>query len=127
MKYPDVTLKEPQLPDGVKLDIACSLRLYGGRLYRRVSVSKCTTSDPINIKATFIAINDVGQSIILRSHSPVHPLQQWPIIEFDPTERYVLIDLEPRGHEAEIEDSIVHSVVVCRELTAWKPPQIRNN
>ena len=123
MKYPDVTLKEPQLPDGIKPDIDCSLRLYGGHLYRGVTLTKCrphSESIATHTGETFIAKHDAGRSVILRSHSPVRPLEAWPIIEFSPAERYVLIDLEPH---CPLTARVLHSLVVCRELTAWNPPR----
>ena len=122
MKYPDVTLKEPQISDGVKPDKDCSLRLYGGRLYRGVTLTKCN-QPATHIRETFRATNDAGQSIILRPHSTVHALEQCPTIEFDLAEQYVLVDLEPQAPCGESVSREPHSLVVCRELTVWKPPR----
>lgn len=129
MKYPDVTLKEPQLPDGVKPDMDCSLRLYGGRLYRGVTLTKCKlrpeaiASTPTHTREIFRVTNGKGSSIILRPHRPAHAPEQWPIIEFDPAEQYVLVDLEPQAPCGGSVTRESHSLVVCRELTAWKPPR----
>ena len=122
MKYPDISLQEQQLPDGVKPDIDCSLRLYGERLYRGITLTKCGGTHTSELEA-FIATNGAGRSAILRPHAPVSMLLQFPIIEFDSTERYVLIDLQPRNKYVGFQGFQGFHSVVCRELTAWKPPR----
>ena len=83
--WPGVILKELQLSDGIKPVIDLPLRLYGGRLYRGVTLTKAITPTPTHTGETFIATHDTGLWVILRPHSPVRSLamEQWPIIEFD--------------------------------------------
>ena len=134
--YPDMISQEAQWEG--KPEAKYELRLYGGKLYRGITLRNGTAG-------AFTASNDAGQSIILQLHQTRDPRSQRAIIEFDPAERYVLINLAPfnqlerlysvlekMSHENPLWDtanvglreySWRHSLVVCKELADWKPPR----
>lgn len=120
MSYPDVSLQEPQLPDGIAPQMDCSMRLNGGHLYRGVKLKMVTDHDRIAYAAT-ITTPESSNSVILY---PTNSAPEQAVI--DPEEQYVLLDLTPfvtsTWQPKPIPARKSHLLVLCRELTKWQQP-----
>ena len=130
LKYPDVSAQEEQIPDNVPPEVNWALRLYGGYLCRNVTIQLLDShlANPVYVVAHFPdkSIHDSGGSMELYANQEVAGI---PFIQ-DTSARYVLIDITP--HRAARHDPtldldpemlLIHTIVLCRELTAWKPPR----
>lgn len=137
MAYPDVSLREPQLPDGVPPKIECALRLQGGYLYRQIRLRRANI-DGID---SYLA-SEQSCPTLEDSETHLTPLQvnlypynnSWghhP--EIDENQSYVLIDITtipetnrlgqmyittPRwiGMHKTPTDKVPHILILCREL-----------
>lgn len=120
INYPDVSHQEPQLPDGIPPQMDCSLRLYGGHLYRGVTLRKIM--DPENGHGIIPYLATAGGSnyaVTLRTTADL-PQHAQPAICSE--ELYVLIDLTPcekRNNKNlnPIPAYRSHLLILCRELT----------
>lgn len=121
--YPDVSSREPQLPDGLPPKLECEMRLYGGYLYRDVTVfQKPCPKDHQMVQYNIVATAHGGRLVTIpMCSSPLEWEKGGPRLL--PGQRYVLIDITcSLATQLYTPDNIV--IVVCRELTEWKPPRV---
>ena len=142
MNYPNISITEPQLPDGEPPQISAPLLVYAAHLYREVNLSRVT--NPLGMTTHFVATTLAGENDKWTS-AHFHPIATGviPVLEaLDESLQYVVIDItgfrirhlpQDKGEGQILEPTIfppstfaptsdTHLLIICRELSRWPPP-----
>lgn len=142
LQFPDVSVREPQRPDGEEPDADLSLRIYGGMIHHGIKLVQYPEMKSFYIasglgedgqprKSMLISlVTSAGPTVdlsgpppaddrIFNKNSATHSLLDGLI---DPDYPYVLLNLAPCRPHSSCPAVNTQSVVVCREITPWKSP-----
>ena len=120
LAYPDCSIQEPQIPDGIPPTIAAPLIITAGRLYRSVTFTKI---DNHSYQAEALGVEGQICSVTLQTSLGIDA----GVTSGDP---YVLLDVTPFSEFPQAPGSTVnpldlcpewdcHLILVCRELIPW--------